>query len=398
MVKDRLFNIVVIICVIVVLFGMNLYSPSQPRKSSSDLQKQVTFTGLCIYSSPGFSILTDGKEKIAVLESLNVSTVYRVSGVMLNGTYSSRLKPVNVSVLNASALRLRSIRGALWKEGDCYLLTPSRIKLAWCINASKGELLDVDGIYYGSLFYPLRFSSQGYLRKPENGMPFRIEGVVIYTSPNAVLWNGTREIRLYLPYDIRLKLGQRVRALGIVRFYSKLTIIVESPEDIEITGSARKLPVKTASVGDIAEGMCRVINTGRALTLNCTELRLYGFSARRGDLIRFEAIRRKSSLYCLRCTVVASRNMMKNDICNPENDRFGKIEGRVKWVKVYKNGFGLANITKGRCWILLKLPKSLGISLKGNQTVTAFGTFTTYRSMPAFSVKSGEDVCTGRCS
>lgn len=394
MVKKGLLDIVLTVGVIVVLLGMSLYAPQTHQKGAT----LVNFTGLCIYSSPGFSVLTDGERKIAVLKTLNAGAIYRVSGTVINGTYGSRLRPVNISRAGAAALKLENIKGAFWRDEGCYLLTPSRVKLGWCLNATKGAVLEVDGIPYGSIFYPVNFSSRGYMKRPENGMPFTAEGTVIYTYPDAVIWNGTHEIRLYLPYGIRLRAGDRVRVLGIVRFYSTLTLIVGSEDDIEITGKARKAPVGKASVGDIAEGRCMVLGTGKGLSLNCTSLKLYGFTARRGDTVKFEAIRRKSSLHCLKCMVIKSRNTLKNSICTPEPGKFGKIEGRVEWVKTYKNGFGLANITENSCWILLKLPKSLKISLRENQSITAFGTFTTYRDMPAFQVKSGEDVCTGRYS
>ncbi len=399
MVKDRRFDIVIIIGVLIVLTGMNLYSPTTHREGHINSQKVrlINFTGLCIYSSPDFSVLTDGERKIAILKTLNTGTIYKVSGIMFNSTYS-KLKPVKISRVSANTLKLKSIRGALWKDKECYLLTPSRIKLGWCINATKGTVLDVEGISYGSLFYPLHFSSRGYVEKPEEDMPFPVEGIVIYNSPNTVIWNGSEEIRLYLPYHIHLKLGNRVKVLGIAKFYSMLTIVVEAPEDIKIIGEAQKVPVDNATIGNIAEGTCMVLNRGRGLSLNCTTLKLYGFSAKIGDLVKFEAIRRRNSLYCLKCMVVASRNTLSNDICTPNPGKFGKIEGRVKWIKLYKNGFRLANITENSCWILLKLPKSLKISLKENQSITAFGTFTTYRDMPAFHVKSREDICSEKCS
>ncbi|WP_461865420.1 hypothetical protein [Thermococcus sp.] len=400
MVKSRRLDIVILIGVLVVLLAMRFYSPAVYQKSSTNKQelKLVNFTGLCIYSSPGFSVLTNGEKKIAILGTLKTGTIYKVSGIMLNSTYGNRLKPVNISRTNLSALKLKNVTGVFWRDEGCYLLTPSRIKLAWCPNATKGTLLKVEGINYGHLFYPMNFSSKGYPKNPENGMPFLAEGIVIYTSPNAVIWNGTEEIRLYLPYHTHLKLGERVRVLGIVKFYSMLTIVVESPEDIKIIGEARKISIDEASIGDIAEGTCMVLDSGRAISLNCTTLKLYGFSAKRGDIVKFEAIRRKSSLYCLKCIVIASRNTLSNDICTPKLGKFGKIEGKVKWVRVYKNGFGLANITRNSCWVLLKLPKSMKISLRENQTITAFGTFTTYRGMPAFQVKSREDICSKRCS
>ncbi|RLF80394.1 hypothetical protein DRN44_07340, partial [Thermococci archaeon] len=80
--------------------------------------------------------------------------------------------------------------------------------------------------------------------------------------------------------------------------------------------------------------------------------------------------------------------------CNPNPEVPSKIEGDVEWVKVYSNGFGIANITNGNCWTLLKLPKSIGVTLEEGGHVVAFGFHTTYREMPAFEIASKEDVIT----
>jgi len=224
-----------------------------------------------------------------------------------------------------------------------------------------------------------------------------VEGVVLYTGKKTVLWNGSEEIALYLPYGTELKPGQRVKVLGIVRFYSKLSLFVDSPEDVEALGTAVERPIDEARVGDIATGNCTVIGSGRSLKLNCTDLRLYGFSARTGDVIHFEALRRRSSLLCLNCTVVVPREELPNGLCSFSPEKFSKITGNISWVKVYRNGFGLANVTNGNCWVLLKLRKSLRISLSANETITAYGFFTTYRDMPAFEVESGDDLCSGNC-
>ncbi len=165
-------------------------------------------------------------------------------------------------------------------------------------------------------------------------------------------------------------------------------------------GYGRKVPVSEASIGDVAVGNCTVVGKGRYLSLNCTKLRLYGFDARvGGDRIHFEAVRRRSSLYCMRCEVIRPpREKLPNGICSFANGKFGRVSGRVEWIKVYKTGFGLANVTENGCWILLKLRKSLGVSLRVNQSVTAYGFFTTYRGAPpAFEVPSGDDLCSGNC-
>jgi len=136
---------------------------------------------------------------------------------------------------------------------------------------------------------------------------------------------------------------------------------------------------------------------GRSLSLNCTEMKLYGFSARVGDVVHFEALRRGSSLLCLNCTVSLPREELPNGICSFSPGKFARVSGNVSWVRVYRNGFGLANLTDGNCWVLLKLRKSLGVSVEVNETVTAYGFFTTYRDMPAFEMGSGEDLCSGNC-
>jgi hypothetical protein len=228
-------------------------------------------------------------------------------------------------------------------------------------------------------------------------MPWEVEGVVLYTGKKTVLWNGSEEIALYLPYGTELRPGQRVRVVGIARFYSTLSLFVDSGNDVEMLGTAERKPLQAAGVGDVATGDCTVIGSGHSLKLNCTDLRLYGFSARTGDVIHVEALRRKSSLLCLNCALVIPREELPNGLCSFSPGKFSKITGNVSWVRVYRNGFGLANVTDGDCWVLVKLRKSLNITLGPNETVTAYGFFTTYRGMPAFEVESGDDLCSGNC-
>ncbi|WP_144367994.1 hypothetical protein [Palaeococcus pacificus] len=184
-----------------------------------------------------------------------------------------------------------------------------------------------------------------------------------------------------------------MRILGIARLYSTLTIYVQSEEDVEILGDAPEKPLGGESIGEIAVGMCQVLKSSTYLKLNCTKLKLYNAKARTGDIIKFRALRRKNSLYCLNCIVVKKREALENSICQPQKEGIIKIEGNVSWIKIYKNGFGLANITNNNCWILLKLKKSLNLTLSQNQSIVAFGEFTTYRDMPALKIDEREDVC-----
>jgi DNA/RNA endonuclease YhcR with UshA esterase domain len=116
-----------------------------------------------------------------------------------------------------------------------------------------------------------------------------------------------------------------------------------------------------------------------------------------GDIIKFKALRRENSLYCLSCSIKIPRRSLENSICAPKEGII-KVHGQVKEVKIYKNGFGLANITYRNCSILLKLRKSLNIAIAENQTITAFGYYTTYRGKPALEVQSREDICLENCS
>ncbi|ASJ11528.1 hypothetical protein [Thermococcus thioreducens] len=388
MVTDRELKIVLLIGSVVVLIMMATIDAA-PR----DLDE---FTGVCVYSSDSFSILSNGSTSVGVYSSLQEGVVYRVEGRMYNTSSGLRIRHVRIERAEAT-FPLSAVKGAYWVSSGYYILTPDRVRLALPLSAEKGELVEVDGIWYRNGFYPVRHRVLGFPEEPRDGMPWRIDGTVIYGGTKAVIWNGSEEIVLYLPYGTKVEAGRRVRVVGIVRFYSRLSLIVDSPDDISFVGYGEKVPVSEASVGDIAFGNCTVVGAGRSLKLNCTELKLRNFKARVGDRIYFEAVRRRSSLYCIDCRVIESREEIPNGICSFSSGELARVFGRVKWVRVYKNGFGLANVTDGNCWVLIKLRKSLNVSLKVNQTVTAYGFFTTYRGMPAFEVPSGDDLCSGRC-
>ncbi|WP_297507666.1 hypothetical protein [Thermococcus sp.] len=384
MVKVNFRIIVLAVSLLVVSFALSHYSPQQD-----------SFTGLCILSRPGFSLLYNGTATLGVGRELEVGKVYTVWGRLRETSNGFWMDVAGIKESKPS-FPLETLTGAYWDSGYPQLLTPSRVRLAVRLNATKGMLISVKGLFYGNRFYPLKVRELRYLERPENGMPYFLHGVVVQPGNPAEVWNGSESFRVYLPHSLTLKAGRKVDVLGIARLYSTITLYVEDAGDVRLLGMAERAPVSEARYGQIAEGECLVIKAGRSLSLNCTRLRLYNFSARVGDMIRFMALKRKSSLLCLSCRVIKPREALPNSICSPGKGHFGKIEGKVAWVKVYRNGFGIANVTNGTCWVLLKLPSRLGISVEGNESIVAYGEFTTYRGMPAFQVTSGDDICYGR--
>jgi len=356
------------------------------------------FVGLCVYSSDGFSVLTNGTHSVGVPATLELGRTYLVEGRFYESSSGTRVDPSRV-VETVPDFPLTGISGAYWFSGDrYYLLTPAKVRLAHPLEASKGEMVRARGIFYRGRFYPVNYSRLGPLLSPADGMPWSVRGVVLYSGRKTILWNGSAEIALYLPYGLHLKPGTEIRAIGIFRRYSMPSLLVDSSGDVAVVGNAPRVPVEEAGTGEVAVGSCMVVDVGKSsLRLNCTKLRLTGFRARDGDTVHFEALVRKSSMLCLNCKIQKSREELPNGICGFSPGRFARVHGRVEWVKVYGNGFGLANVTDGKCWVLLKLRKSLGVSLTANGTVTAYGTFTTYRGMPALEIRSGDDVCSGNC-
>ncbi|WP_231855737.1 hypothetical protein [Thermococcus peptonophilus] len=356
--------------------------------------KEDAFTGLCVYSSPGFSTLYNGNQSVAIGRSLEVGRVYTAYGRLRK---TSRGLWMDVSSLQVSPpnFPLESIEGAYWTDRSPQLLTPERVYLASPINASKGELVLVKGLEYGKNFYPIEVHTRGLPASPKNGFPFVVEGVVLSTGRYISIWNGSEEFKVLKLRGVEVSPGQRVRVVGIVRVRDYIYLYPSESEDITLLGYSESKPLWNSSIGDIVETECLVLNSGSTLKLNCTDLRLYGFKARTGDLLHIRALRRKSSLLCLNCSIVQPREKLPNELCGYSPGNFAKISGTVTWVKRYRNGFGLANVTYGNCWVLLKLPTSLGVSVTSGENVTAYGFFTTYREKPAFEVRSGDDICSG---
>jgi len=385
MVRQRSLILVLLSSLLLVSLALTRYSPQKD-----------SFTGICVLSSGSLSVLYNGTAAVAVGGHLEPGKVYTAEGRLRRTARGLWMDASSLTPANAT-FPLERIEGAYWYSSGPVLLTPSRVRLARPLNVSKGSLVELEGLTYGSKFYPLRAEVLGYLREPMNGMPYRLEGVVLRAGNPATVWNGSVEFRVYLPHGLSLKPGLRVEALGLARLYSAVTLYVDSRADVRVLGPADGKPLNLAEIGDIATGECLVIkSTSRSLALNCTGLKLYGFSARTGDTIRFRALRRKSSLLCLNCSVVRPREELPNEICSFRDGSFARISGTVAWLRVYRSGFGIANVTNGTCSVLLKLPSRLGVSLTENESVTAYGFFTTYRRKPAFEVKSGDDLCSGR--
>ncbi len=356
------------------------------------VSSQDVFTGVCVYSSSSFSVLSNGSSEITVGKELEVGRVYTLFGRL-------RGSRMDVSRVERSSpdFPLEKVEGFYWVSGGCYLLTEgARIKLGFCLNVSKGSMLSARGIFHGRKFYPVEYRQGRVSSSFREGLPVVVEGVVMYSGKRTILWNGTSEIVLYLPHGFKLTPGKRVRVLGLARFYSIPSLLVGSKGDVHVLGYATERPIGSAKVGEIGRGLCRVISrNGKGLKLDCFDKPLIGFMARVGDEVAFRALVRRGSLLCLSCEVVGHREDLPNSICGGEG--VVRVYGGVEWVKVYRNGFGLANVSFDDCWILLKLRKSLKVSLRANETVTAYGRFTLYRGMPALEIDSGEDICSGKC-
>lgn len=376
----------VVLLVLVVISFAVLYSISSGSQGDS-------FTGVCVYSSPGFSILSNGSRDVAVPRELDVGEVYRVQGRLYHNGERMQVYEIEKTSPN---FPLEELEGFYWPSRGCYILTPERIRMGYCLNVSKASRVFLKGIFHGSKFYPVDFRVGGFSKEFEDGMPVVVEGVVLYSGTRTVMWNGSVEIVLYLPYGLHLEPGKRVRVIGIARRYSMPSLLVDSEEDVEITGEACVRPIESAGIGDIGVGNCTVISKSHSgLRLDCSDKPLKGVEARVGDRLGIRALVRRGSLLCISCNVIRPREELPNSICGGSG--VVKVQGQVVWVKTYKNGFGLANVSSGDCWVLIKLRKSLNASLGVNDSVTAYGEFTRYRGLPALEIRSGEDVCCGEC-
>ncbi|MDV3104251.1 hypothetical protein [Thermococcus waiotapuensis] len=396
MVQKKLLQVVLIVGVL--LSAAAMYSVA-PGDNGGEV-----FFGVCVKSGGGYSILFNGSRTVLVPSNLEIGAVYRIWGkveeregfLRVSGQYriekTDEIPPLAVS-----------IEGAYWKKGEnAYLLTPDWVDLATPLNIPKGARVVVYGLEYGSKFYPVKYSVlKNASGSFEDGMPVLVKGVVLgyFGAKNEVIvWNGKEKVYVYLPYNHSVGIGKTIELLGRARLTSRVNVYVDSSEDVRVLGYPEAVPINEASTGEIGEGICTVVKSGKSdFTLNCTDLNLRGVRARTGDTLKVKALNTGSHLLCIDCTLVRPREELPNEICNPKEGGFSKIQGKVEWVRLYKNGFGIANVTNGSCWVLLKLPKSLGVSLREGEQVTAYGFFTTYQGRTAFEVASGDDVCSGNC-
>jgi len=384
MVTMRRLQVVLLVTVVVSFTGLYWLS-SGPQQDS--------FTGVCVYSSSGFSLLSNGSVDVGVPRKLELGGVYRVYGRFYRNRERMEVGRIERTSPN---FPLEELRGYYWSSRGCYLLTPERIRLGYCLKVPKGSRVLLSGIFHGSKFYPVHYTLEGFSSELKDGLPVVVEGVVLYSGDRTVIWNGSTEIVLYLPYGMHMKPGERVRVIGIARRYSRPSILVDSERDVVVIGEAKVRPLSSAGIGEIGTGNCTVISKSRSgLRLDCSGKLLRGADARVGDVLWVKALVRRGSLLCISCRVLRPREELPNSICGGRG--LVRIHGRVEWVKIYKTGFGLANVSDGSCWVLLKLRKSLNVSLTVNESVTAYGEFTSYRGLPALEIRSGEDVCCGKC-
>ena len=397
MISGRIVQAVLI--AIVVLSAIGIYSFGR-----SDLSGGAGFIGVCVKAENGYSLLFNSTYTLLVPERLEVGEVYLVRGNIKPDRKGLRISG-NYEIQTMTILPnwLTNLKGAYWeRKGRYYLLTPEWIELGKPLPIQRGSIVKISGVRYGSKFYPVRVSMISTpLRTPEDGMPVIIEGTVVgyFREKNRViLWNGSERIYVYLPYGQSLKIGLRVRILGRVSLTSRVNIYVDHRDDVKTIDYHKPVPIGKSSVGELVKGTCQVVKVQKSgLVLNCTDLKLKGIHARTGDTLRIEAVNSGSKLVCLNCEIIRKRENLPNRICEFKEGRFSRIQGIVAWVRRYGNGFALANVTYGQCWVLLKLPKSLGVHAEAGEEITAYGFFTTYRGKPAFEVGSGDDLCSGTC-
>ncbi|CUX77102.1 hypothetical protein CHITON_0323 [Thermococcus chitonophagus] len=341
--------------------------------------KLVEFTGVCAYSSDGFSILTDGKFSVPVFSDLEVGEVYRVIGV-----YRGRgIKPRRIE---SGDMELEEIEGAYWVDYYPSILTPKKIKLKFELSGvEQGEIVRVRGVFFGSKLVPVEYRVVGNLTYPKDGYPFKFRGVVLYGgNPGVILWKN-RSVRVYLKDNFTLIPGRVVEVFGITRVAGGIIVYASHFRD---TGSANVS--EKPNIGEIAESECRIIQKlENRVKLECLDLPLSNVTGRIGDKVKFKALRRFSDYLCLDCTLYP-REDLGNMICSPEVGKAGKVSGVVESVKEVR-GRIIAQVRHGDCKILLKLKPD--VKVKVGDEVEAFGVFSTYYRKPILVVEGEEDIC-----
>ncbi|NPA48015.1 MAG: hypothetical protein GXO14_05175 [Thermococci archaeon] len=350
------------------------------------------YTGICVRSGASYSILFNGSATVLIPQRLKIGEVYTVEGHMRKGRDGLIMQPK--SLYRGGNVRLEEIRGVYWSWGNgrWYVFSRTgRIRLAKSLDVALADVVDIEGVQYGELFYPVRVADKGPVKNPIDGAPWKLRGVVL---SDRTVWNGSERITVYPPHGVRLKLGSYVEVTGIVHVGTRVVVY---SSNVTVLGQANRAPVGTGRIGSVEVGRCLVLRDGKSARLNCTDLRVYGLRARTGDVVRLEALNRGTSLICINCTVVRRRETLPNGICSWKEGELGKVSGIVEWVKRYRNGFGIANVSRGNCSILIKLSSSLNFNPYRGDTVTVYGLFKLYRGERAIQPFTERDVCYGRC-
>ncbi|MFA4641198.1 DNA-binding protein [Pyrococcus kukulkanii] len=345
--------------------------------------KLVEFTGVCVYSSDGFSILTDGKFSVPVFSDLKLRKVYKVIGVY-------RRNGIKPRKIEDGKIELEEYEGAYWVDYYPSLLTPKKIKLKFGLSGvEEGELVRVRGIFFGSKLVPVEYYVVGNLTSPKDGYPFKFRGVVLYGgNPGIIFWKN-RSVKVYLKDNQTLIPGRVVEVFGITRITGKIIVYTSR---LRYLGSANVS--EKPNVGEIAEGECRIIQKlENRVKLECLDLPLSNVTGRVGDKIKFRALKRFSDYLCLNCTLYPRENL-GNMICNPEAGKAGKVSGVVENVKEVR-GRIIAQVRNGNCRILLKIKPDIRIEI--GDKVEAFGVFSTYYKKPILIVEGEEDICLNSC-
>ncbi|MFA4646986.1 DNA-binding protein [Pyrococcus kukulkanii] len=339
----------------------------------------VEFTGVCAYSSDGFSILTDGRFSVPVFSDLKVGKVYRVIGIYRG----SGIKPRKVE---DGKIELEEYEGAYWVDYYPSLLTPKKIKLKFELSGvHEGELVRVKGVFFGSKLVPVEYHVIGNLTSPKDGYPFKFKGIVLYGgNPGIIFWKN-RSVKVYLRDNQTLIPGRVVEVLGITRVAGRITVYASVVKDVGSANISEK-----PRVGEIVEDECRIVQKLEdGVKLECLNLPLSNVMGRVGDKVKFRALRRFSDYLCLNYTLFPRENL-GNMICSPKVGKAGKVSGVVENVKEVR-GRIIAQVKHGNCRILLKVKPDVKIGV--GDKVEAFGVFSTYYKKPVLIVEEEEDIC-----
>ncbi len=356
-----------------------------------DGQRWDEYTGLCVKSGDSYSVLFNGSSTVLVPKKLSTGKVYTVRGRLERDKGGLKMEIREVKI--GGRLRLQTLKGAYWEERGWYVfVNGSKLRLSGPLNATPADVVEIAGLYYNNVFYPVKLISKEKPGEPRDGLPWRLRGVVLSSKR---IWNGSESITVYPPYGTHLNPGDLVEVTGIVLMRSRLTVYARTVRKI---GTAPEVPMEVSRTGEIGYGRCLVLRGGsRGIRLNCTRLILYGAKARTGDVIDVRALNRGSSMVCLECRLLRNRRDMPNSICEWKKGDLVRIQGEVVWIKIYGNGFGLANVSRSNCSILVKIPSSFDFHPSRGETITVYGTFCLYRGKKAIEPADRNDLCYGRC-